>query len=183
MEAIETIEHAGFTIKVYQDTDTSAPEDNGNTDLFLITTSNRYFEVKRKGFDMDSARDGDYKKDYHVLALNAYIHSGVALSLGTEYPFGDLWDSGQIGYVLVQKRAGFRNIRTAAESLISEWNSYLAGEVYGYVVEDSDGEHVDSCWGFVGDIKYCIGEAKQAAEYEAKHRAAEDTKIDTMMAL
>lgn len=158
--------YKGLTIKIYPDTDAQSPDDWGNEDLFLITTNNRYFVVERKGFTLDGCRDGEYKKDYHCLPLIAYIHGGVALSLGRGGQFSCPWDSGQIGYVLVKKRQGFRNIRKAAESLVSEWNDYLSGNVYGFVVE-RDGETVDSCWGFFGDYKkYCLIEARQAADYE-----------------
>jgi predicted nucleic-acid-binding Zn-ribbon protein len=174
MEAIETLEHAGYTIHIYQDTDAQSPDEWGSEDVFLITTRNRYFEVERKGFTMDGCRDGEYNEDYHVLILNAYIHSGVALSLGREYPFNDQWDSRQIGYVLVKKRCGFRNIYKAAESLVSEWNQYLSGDVYGYVVEGAD----DSCWGFYG-MKYCIEEAKSAAEAARKH----ETELEAQRAV
>jgi hypothetical protein len=184
MEAIKTFKHAGYTIRIMPDDTGSceSPDSYGNTDLFLITTRNRYFEVERKGFTLEGCRDGEYRKDYHVLPLQAYIHSGVCLSLGQ---FHDPWDSGQIGYVLVQKRAGFRNIQAAAQSLVDEWNSWLSGEVYGFIVEDSDGEHIDSCWGFIGDIKFCIAEAKSAAEAQRKdadeHELSHDTALSAAL--
>ena len=183
MEAIKTFTHAGYNVQIHQDDDAQSPDTWGNEDLFLVTTRNRYFEVQRDGFTMDGCAAGEYKKDYHVLKLNAYIHSGVALSLGTRGQFSDPWDSGQIGFVLVKKRCGFRNIVKAAESLVSEWNSHLSGEVYGFVIEEEDGTDVDSCWGFVGDIKYCIDEAKMAAECAREHETAEVTRIAQVMAL
>lgn len=33
---------------------------------------------------------------------------------------------------------------------VGTYNQYLTGDVYGYVIEDPRGEHVDSCWGFYG---------------------------------
>jgi hypothetical protein len=137
--------------------------------------------VERKGFTLEGCRDGEYKKDYHVLPLIAYIHSGVALSLGRGGQFSDPWDSGQIGYVLVKRRSGFRDILKAAESLVSEWNSWLSGEIYGYIVEDSDGEHMDSCWGFLGDIKFCIEEAKSAAESHRRSEQRREVELSACM--
>ena len=31
------------------------------------------------------------------------------------------------------------------------YHQYANGEVFGYVIEDSEGEHLESCWGFFGD--------------------------------
>ena len=169
---VHTEEYKGLTIKIIQDQDAQWPEEWGNEDLFLITTRNRYFQVERNGFDMEDAASGKYKKDYHVLRLNAYIHSGVALSLGREGQFSDPWDSGQIGFVFVKRRQGFRNIRKAAESLVEEWNDYLSGNVYGFVIEGEDGEHIDSCWGFSGDYeKYCLVEARSSVDSHIKQAA------------
>lgn len=166
-EPIHTLTHLGREIHIYPDNNSESPDSWGNEDIFLITTLNRYFSVQRKDFTLHEATSGAYKEDYHVLPLYAYIHSGVALSLGRDsYPFTCPWDSGQIGVVLVKKRAGFRNIRKAALSLIEEWNQYLSGDVYSYEIL-SEGELKDSCWGFYG-LDYCIKEAKQAAAHAAK---------------
>jgi hypothetical protein len=45
------------------------------------------------------------------------------------------------------------------------------GEVYGFVVTDSRGEHVDSCWGFYGadSWSYMIDSANDAADSIALH--------------
>lgn len=42
---------------------------------------------------------------------------------------------------------------------IDEFNAYLQGEVYGFVITGEDGERLDSCWGFYG-FDYCLEEAK-----------------------
>jgi hypothetical protein len=51
--------------------------------------------------------------------------------------------------------------RKCAEGLVETWNQYLWGDVWGYVITDSDGEEVESgsCWGFYG-LDACIEEAK-----------------------
>jgi hypothetical protein len=60
MDAEKQFEHAGYLVSIYQDTNAQSPEDWGNDDLFLVTTRNRYFEVNRAGFDLDSIRDGEH---------------------------------------------------------------------------------------------------------------------------
>lgn len=65
--------------------------------------------------------------------------------------------------------------REYAERLLNaeleEYNSYLAGDVYGYTVHklNSDGQDVkclDSCWGYVGEVDYCWDEAFASGWYE-----------------
>ena len=51
----------------------------------------------------------------------------------------------------------------AMESEVEEYDHYLTGQCYGYVVEDADGEEIDSCWGFLGDSDYVRGEMRAAA--------------------
>jgi len=38
-----------------------------------------------------------------------------------------------------------------AESAARLFENWASGEVFGYVVEDKDGEELDSCWGFYGN--------------------------------
>ena len=40
-----------------------------------------------------------------------------------------------------------RCLRSSVES----YDQFLKGEIYGFIVEDINGEHIDSCWGFYGD--------------------------------
>ena len=108
----------------------------------------------------------DYLKKFHVFGLEAYIHSGVVLALSREGNFPDRqWDVSQLGLVFVAKteartRAKARKI---ALGLIETWNDYLAGRVYGFEIENNQGEAIDSCWGFYGDY-----DEQGGALYEAK---------------
>lgn len=47
------------------------------------------------------------------------------------------------------------------EAEIKEYDQYLRGEVYGYVIKGHGEE--ESCWGFIGDIDYVKREAISAA--------------------
>lgn len=92
-------------------------------------------------------------KDYHCFTIDAYIHSGVSLSLSGGFagrlPQGhERFDVSSVGAVLVKKKefgAGgveFEHSReeaeTMAQSLIETWNQYLSGDVYCCVVEKLD---------------------------------------------
>ena len=83
------------------------------------------------------------------------------------------WDVSQLGFVFVSKKEWrlSAKARLAAESLLKEWNQYLSGDVYGYIVDD-DGLNEDSCWGFYG-LEYCEQQAKEIAEHVAKKREEE----------
>lgn len=54
--------------------------------------------------------------------------------------------------------------------------SYLDGEVYGWTVEDADGDVLDSCWGYVGDASYCMAEGEDVARGLEDAAQAEDAK-------
>ena len=49
---------------------------------------------------------------------------------------------------------------------------YLRGDVWGYVVEDEDGEELDSLWGCYG-WEYVRGEAENCVDRLAKEAAQE----------
>jgi hypothetical protein len=107
-----------------------------------------FFEGDKEGFDVAM-----FKK-YHVFKLEAYIHSGVVLALSREGDFPDRrWDVSQLGAVLVSKEEARTKAkaRTIALGLIETWNDYLSGNVYGYQIEDAEGNELESCWGFYGD--------------------------------
>lgn len=46
---------------------------------------------------------------------------------------------------------------------VETYNTYLAGEVFRYVVTDADGEVVESCTGFLGEPDEAMGEGLAAA--------------------
>lgn len=95
-----------------------------------------------------------------VLPLYLFDHSGLALSTT---PFHCPWDSGQVGFIVMEREAllkeygvkiATQDAKRKAEKVlraeVDEYGQYLSGDVWGYVVEDDDGEHIDSCWGFYG---------------------------------
>lgn len=120
--------------------------------------------------------------------IRMYDHSGIALSLGTSYPFNDAWDSGWVGYIFLTredilknygcKRIGKKVLERAikcAEAEFDEYDAYVRGEVYGYrvVVDDGsedDGTEIDSCWGYFGDAgrKCMLEDAKGSIDYYRK---------------
>lgn len=94
-----------------------------------------------------------------IRPIYAYEHSGITISLN---PFGDRWDSGQVGFALYLKEQvladkGNKRFTKACETFASRQmecvvdiiDSYLLGEVFGYTLQEG-GDITDSCWGFYG---------------------------------
>lgn len=183
----ETIEHDGLTIEIHQDMDPMSPNEWGDDSLFLIA-DHRDFYVPPSSKDRNFLVHEEIekrRKTHHVFGLEAYIHSGVVLALSGEGNFPDRkWDVSQLGVVFASKEEWPKKAeaRKCAEGLIDEWNKYLGGDVYGYVIKSAKGEYLpgqlqDSCWGFYGH-EHAVSEAKSAAESIAKTiRAAKEKKL------
>jgi len=158
MEVIQEVSHNGGNIKIVKDPNPSSPQDCGDDSVFLVAF-HRSFSVKDHG--IKSADDIEtWRETHNILPLFAYIHGGVALSLGA---FGCRWDSGQVGYILVSK--DINDPEGVAKALIDEWQHYMDGEVYGYR-SSFEGE-VDSCYGF-HSVEEALEGGKRVIDYENK---------------
>ena len=163
--------YRGLTVKIEQDEYAQSPDQWGNEDTFIVY-DHRSFYVECKGFNpqdiFDHLSTGKKTyKGYHVFPLYAYIHSGVALSLGrTQYPFNDRWDVSFKGFALVKREKGTYTHEQAvkvAQSLVDTWNMYLSGDVWTTTVENEQGELVESCSGIYGH-KYAEQEGKNMVD-------------------
>jgi hypothetical protein len=118
-----------------------------------------------------------------ILPLYLYDHSGITMSTGG---FSCGWDSGQVGFIYAtradvlseySKQRVSQKLRSAVatilEAEVKEYDQFLTGAVYGYIIEDEDGEHIDSCWGFFGH-EYCEEAGKESLAY---HQKQEDEKM------
>lgn len=103
-----------------------------------------------------------------ILPLYLYDHSGITMSTGR---FSCPWDSGQVGWIYadadkIKKEYGEltpENIEKAfhvLESEVETYDYYLTGQCYGYQLFEGDTE-IDSCWGFLGDIRDMQNEVKE----------------------
>lgn len=102
-----------------------------------------------------------------ILPVYVYKHRGSAISTS---PFSSRWYSGQIGFIYIADKEKFKkafrisriNTKKALEvmdSFISEINEIWQGNIYRFVIEDSEsGEYIDSCGGFIGSKKDVIDE-------------------------
>lgn len=185
MEA-ETKRYKGHNIVIKYDENPESPRDWDNL-CEIHYGSSRYIlgdtcHTDQESIDnmlAEAKRQGDL-----VFSLYAYIHSGVTISLGDFYgrlPQGHAeFDSGQCGLVIVRRKKMLEEFnsktftaklkqkaRKIVEAEIETFDSYLRGDVYGYVIEE-DG---DSCWGF-----YSIKDAMEAAKESVDYIVEQDKK-------
>ena len=108
-----------------------------------------------------------------VMPIYMYDHSGITIRTSE---FSCPWDSGQIGFIYVEratvlkeysrKRLRQKMLEQTREILRAEvrvYDAYLSGNACGWIVEDAEGEHLDSCWGY-----YEMDDALECAREEAK---------------
>lgn len=164
----QEIFYKDYKIKIRRDELPASPDDWGNEELFLVYDHRRFY-VERKGFEprniyeyleikkqiikykntpglIEELEDDlkgyfDYESQYWIFPVDAYIHSGVHISLANTKDYPDRrWDVSTSGYILVERDTwnNFDEAIEAAEGLIKEWNQYLSGEVYGYIIEKPD---------------------------------------------
>lgn len=92
-----------------------------------------------------------------VLPVWLYDHSGLSVRAGrdfSDWPHGR-WDSGLLGFIFDTPRTrevtGFAgDVAKALSDEVGLYNLFLTGQVFGYEIFDVNGDHVDSCYGFLG---------------------------------
>lgn len=105
-----------------------------------------------------------------ILPLYLYDHGGITMNTtGFSCP----WDGGQVGFIYHTKKdikamyPKFETITSKRKALlkgylvaaVEEYDHYLSGECYGYVLEELTCEkcgtwkEIDSCYGFLGPYK------------------------------
>lgn len=120
-----------------------------------------------------------FPENIFILPLYLYDHSGITINTTG---FTCQWDSGQVGYIYMEKEKALKEFpkleRVTEEKWnesiykhikmeVEEYNHFLTGDIWGYIIEDEKGDHIDSCWGLYGR-EYCEQEANNALEYYKK---------------
>ncbi len=113
-------------------------------------------------------------KGFQAFNVSMIDHSGTSVKIGS---FHDPWDSGQIGFAVVPADVAPDVALERATALVREWDDYMTGNVWGFDVTDAHGQHIESCWGFVGDegAKQAMVEARAAAEAEFDRRLTDES--------
>ena len=168
-----------YKVKVVQDNYAENPREWENLGT-MICFHRRYNLGDKHSYS--SSQDETFlalkkRKDVYWLPVYLYDHSGLTVNTtGFSCP----WDSGQVGIIYMTrkdylnafnvKKVDKKKLYKALRSEVQDFDDYLTGNVYGYIVEDEKGEHVDSCWNFFGDggMKDCLAEGIGVAEYNIK---------------
>ena len=135
-----------------------------------------------KADDVDLIPDEHIRRilEKHLVILPLYLHDhgcgGITMSTGA---FSCPWDSGQVGYIYCiladvdREWAGDREKALAyLKGEVETYNQYLTCDVWRYVIEDANGESVDSCCGFFG-YEYAEEEGQSALDYYVRLDRAE----------
>ena len=160
-------------IEIHHDPYAGSPREWDN--LGILICSHRKYDLSDVPFPQ-AGENGSLLADFKAylksqsLTINdviytpvyMYDHSGIALS---STPFGCRWDSGQIGfnYTTKQKVRTEYSVKRISPKLnqiiidnlnteLAVYSDYVEGNCYGFVITDSDDNHVDSCWGFYGGL-------------------------------
>lgn len=65
--------------------------------------------------------------------------------------------------------------------MLAEWRAWANGDTFGWALTDSDGNEIESVWGYYGfshEREYTLSEATATAEADADERIAAWTKVD-----
>lgn len=167
-----TTELGDFKISIIHDEDPQCPWElkskHREDDAVMFVIWHRRYTLHEHDFERpEDAREWAEKNGWDVFPLYLYDHSGCAWSTT---PFSCPWDSGQAGYVLVQREVWGDATDVVAVSQVKLLNDWDSGNTWGYQIDDPEGNEIDSCWGFVCDPDgYVLEEARSSlAGYVAR---------------
>ncbi len=189
----QTINYRGYKIEIVRDEYAENPREIYDCSVGKLFTAHKKYQPQYNFRDMFSPEEvWDENKDIkpsfleNYYAANVYLldHSGLSVSLT---PFSNHWDSGLFGIICCLKRdakcldffEGLTDSEIEEKIMyyfkheIKTLDDYYAGDVYGFIISDEDGEDVDSCYGFYGNDKIpeIIGSSKHAVDVEIKYRS------------
>lgn len=168
---VEQFEVQGLKVFICPDPDPGNPREMWDNAGTMVCFHRRYTLGDKHDFPTPEAFRlwwEEYGEGGTLLPLYLYDHSGITMRTT---PFTCPWDSGQVGWIyLTAKDAAKERIVDPEKCLrgeVEDYDNYLTGNVYGFSVEDSEGEILDCQWGFIG-LELCRDEAKHMAEVCAR---------------
>jgi hypothetical protein len=173
-------------LRIERDDDPLSPRDNDNFGVMVC------FHKRYNLGDKTDLRSNQFYgwRELHeyiekelggVVILPLYLmdHSGITMRTDSEqFRACDSagWDWGQVGFIYATREAVLANFmkKRLTKSLLEQtaivlenevevYDQYLQGDVWGYIIEDDQGNVVDSLWGMFG-----YDYAKQEAELAMK---------------
>jgi hypothetical protein len=183
MEAVEIIQRGSVTVSLYHDDDCASPREQDN--VSVIYGRSRHYTIgdglPPPAHERAVERGGAPLLERYLRLCEGCVafelvgmidHSGISFYAGGGAHLMDPggWDSGTVGYTYTTRArceelgVTLENARQAMLSELKEYASWSEGDCWGYTVVDDEGEHLDSCWGFIG-YDYAKEEALGAADY------------------
>ena len=144
---IETINHKDCVIRVVYDECSVNPFTDWDGEGMIIFHERSDY-VCNKELTYNEAKETKY-----AIPLDAYIHSGITLSVSGE-GMNCQWDTST--HIAIWTPSKHCQVKTKADAFkIARqncllFNQWCNGNVFGYIVEDSQGNHIDSCFGYYG---------------------------------
>lgn len=202
----ESLDYKGFNISVNSDDFAESPremshfgtmvfslrrytlgdEQTDNLQEYLETLaeySATYLESDSYQFDMTRTLNR-IEKNYVILPIYAYIHSGITISTSK---FSCSWDSGLAGFIYISKKDArnkakdwfkysIKQVETILQGEVETYDQYLTGDVKYYnITEISTSNELDSCYGFYSTAEEIIQECKEIIDREIETRLTADT--------
>lgn len=161
----------GYTLKIIPDENPLNPRTDCDHLGTMLCWHRRYSLGDGHPYDtpQDFAESAAAKDMFVCLPVYLLDHSGLYVSVND---FNDSWDSGQLGFIYCTKQDAqkwFNNTDVTEDEIkkeltaeVEEYNDYLNGAWYGFLIEGLDGEVEDSCGGFRydGSMKKLASEMK-----------------------
>lgn len=161
----------GYTLKIIPDENSLNPRTDCDHLGIMLCWHRRYSLGDSHSYDtpQDFAESAAAKDMFVCLPVYLLDHSGLYVSVND---FNDSWDSGQLGFIYCTKQDAqkwFNNTDVTEDEIkkeltaeVEEYNDYLNGAWYGFLIEGLDGEVEDSCGGFRydGSMKKLASEMK-----------------------
>lgn len=172
MEDIQTVTIGKKTLRIVTDEDSESPRAWDN--LGKMVCFHREYNIGDKhDFTVDSFNEFIKRKDIVKLPIFLYDHSGLWIKTSKFIEDSAGWDTSFIGYIYVEHdkikkeygKVTKKTIEKAIDVLENEvktYNDFISGNVYGYIIEKAvkcdkcnhvSFEIIDSCFGFIGNIK------------------------------
>jgi len=172
-EPVETITVGALTARIELDTEPN-PRDADNLGRMVclhrrhsLGDPHDYRAEDHSGWD---DLEQHILRDHHgavLLPLYMMDHSGLTMST-TDAMFrafdGAAWDWGRLGliYASAESIRSEYGVEGVLRAEVEEYDTYLRGDTYSYVIQTADGEVLDSCCGVYG-LDHALAEARAAA--------------------
>lgn len=160
--SVERYPYKGFTIVVNHDEDPQNPREDCDNLTVMACFHKRYLLGDKDhgfkftdydGWDEMEAAIIDQEDPAVIMPLFLYDHSGITIRTSS---FNDSWDSGQVGFVWITKKAAKDNwswkritkarleqVKKYILADVENYDNFITGAVYETTIENPDGEEVE----------------------------------------